>query len=231
MAEIPIALFRNKKTGKESALNISDFDRQENGDWVWVCKLPGSIYNLSCHYFIEPMMTVTLSKYEYEKFMSEFDKTEQTRYTVFKKGEIKMIKKDHRILGVEDTLALMEDTKAQLHKKMKEFHRDVILVCEHCGNEQKVSDTELATINTLDHEKRWNHRGYFFHCNECFQYEKNFVTDQDNNWPDYPTIDSFKHYKFSFSEGVICHDRDQNGCLLRFDYFKKMAETEADENF
>ena len=98
------------------------------------------------------------------------------------------------------------------------------LICQHCGNEQEVSNTELATSNYYDDkDKHWHSIEYHFHCNKCLKYEKNTLT-VNGNWAAFPRINDFKKYEFNFCKGVIIHDRDQDGCLLNFEYFRKVEK-------
>jgi hypothetical protein len=128
-----------------------------------------------------------------------------------------MIRKSVKVLDIEAQI----EKKEILFEMLADAQKNVILVCEHCGHEQKAKDTELAHVHLHDGDG-WTTAGYFFHCNKCFCYKKNCLLDREGNWPLYPKIDSFKHYEFAFSKGVIIWDRDQNGCILNFEYFRNL---------
>jgi hypothetical protein len=131
-----------------------------------------------------------------------------------------MIKENKKVESIESEITLLEIGKKEAFKRLKAAQRDVVLICENCGHEQKASDTELAQIHR--HSKgKWIFAGTFFHCNKCCKYEKNKLAGCTGEWPDYPKIDSFKRYEFAFGNGVIIHEREETtGCYLNFAFFK-----------
>jgi hypothetical protein len=66
-AKTPIAIFRPDDNSGEVCIALEDFTRQPNGNWTWVCKKPGMLYNSIDNWETGKGAIVTLSEHEYNR--------------------------------------------------------------------------------------------------------------------------------------------------------------------
>jgi hypothetical protein len=66
-AKTPIAIFRPDDNSGEICIALENFTRQPNGDWTWVCKKPGMLYNAMQNWEAGVGSIVTLSEEEYNR--------------------------------------------------------------------------------------------------------------------------------------------------------------------